>query len=367
MRVPLPQRRRLLLAAAAAPLAAHAQATVEYPAVTPRALVFPRDHGAHPDYRIEWWYLTGWLDRPSKNSDPGSALGFQITFFRLRTEIDPNNPSRFAAHQLLIAHVALADPAEGHLLVDDRIARAGFGNHAEEHDTGVTLDGWRFARRAADGSYECAMPARDYTLRFTATLTQPLLLQGAGGVSQKGPNPAQASYYYSAPHLAIDAELQRKGTTERLRGRAWLDHEWSSTLLDPGAAGWDWLGVNLDDGAALTAFQIRRRDGSTLYAYAALRAAGTPAARLFGPEQVSFEPLQHWRSPRTQGNYPVAQRVRLGSRVFETRPLMSDQELDSRATSGVVYWEGASELLEHGRRVGRGYLELTGYAGAVAL
>ncbi len=353
-------KRRAFLAAAALPLAR--AVAVEYPAVTPRPLVFPRDHGAHPEYRTEWWYLTGWLDAAPQ------PIGFQITFFRTRTGIDPANPSRFAAQQLIIAHAAIADPARGSLLKDERIARAGFGiAGALESDTDVRLDRWRFERRA-DGVYEGTMPARGFALQFTARPSQPLLLQGDGGFSRKGPQPAQASYYYSQPHLQVQATLRRDGFEGKLAGTAWLDHEWSSTLLDPDAAGWDWTGVNLDGGAALTAFRIRRRDsGATLYAYASLREAGAAAPRVYAADQVAFEPLERWTSPRTRATWPVAQRIRVGPRTFETRPLFADQELDSRASAGAVYWEGASELLEGGRRVGRGYLEMTGYLEPIRL
>lgn len=355
-------RRRLLLAAAAAPFAR--AAAVEYAAVVARPLVFPRDHGAHPAYRLEWWYLTGWLD----DATTGASLGFQITFFRTRTSIAPDNPSRFAAHQLLFAHAALADVARGSLVVDERIARAGFGfAHAAEHDTDVVLDRWRLKRRT-DGAYEADIAARGFRLRFKATPTQPLLLQGEAGFSRKGPRPEQASHYYSQPQLAVSALLSRDGGERALRGTAWLDHEWSSTLLDPAASGWDWIGMNLDDGAALTAFQIRRRgDGAALYAYASLRAAGETRARTFAPHDVRFAPMAHWRSPRTRAQYPIAQRITVGTRVFETQPLMPDQELDTRLAGSTVYWEGASTLFEAGRRVGRGYLELTGYAAPLAL
>jgi len=145
------------------------------------------------------------------------------------------------------------------------------------------------------------------------------------------------------------------------RGTGWLDHEWSDAILDPRAAGWDWIGMNLDDGGALTAFRIRARAGEApVWAYASLRDAGGTLV-VFGPDEVAFSALAEWRSPRTGATYPVAQRIRVGSRSFDTQPLMNDQELDSRATTGAVYWEGASTLLEAGRRIGRGYLEMTGY------
>ena len=135
-----------------------------------------------------------------------------------------------------------------------------------------------------------------------------------------------------------------------------------------GRAERDRVGMNLDDGAALTAFQVRRRgSGVKLYAYASLREAGSAKARVFGADEVDFAPVERWTSPRTRGVWPVAQRVRVGPRTFETKPLFADQELDSRASTGAVYWEGASLLLEGGRRVGRGYLEMTGYVEPIRL
>ncbi|MGH6611432.1 MAG: lipocalin-like domain-containing protein, partial [Burkholderiaceae bacterium] len=197
---------------------ASSMSQVEYAVVTPRPLDFPRDHGAHPDYRTEWWYLTGWLD-----GEP--PLGFQVTFFRTRTTIDPANPSAFAARQLIIAHAAIADPNRGTLLHDQRIARAGFGAaSASVEDTDVQLDRWRLMRSASNGVYRCAIAARGFTLDFDAQPTQPLLLQGEAGYSRKGPRAEHASYYYSQPQLAVRARVTRDGKSEQRSGRGWLDH-----------------------------------------------------------------------------------------------------------------------------------------------
>jgi predicted secreted hydrolase len=361
---PLLPRRALLIAPALWSLAGAVRAAVDYPRVAQRALAFPRDHGAHPDYRVEWWYLTGCLD----DAASGAPLGLQVTFFRVRTSIDPANPSRFAAHQLLFAHAALADPARASLLVDQRIARTGSGAaQISITRTDLALQRWRFARHD-DGRYECDVPARGFTLHFVATPTQPLLLQGRAGYFPKQSEASYASYYYSAPQLRVDAEILRDGHKQAARGVAWLDHEWLSTLLESDATGWDWIGINLDDGTALTAFQTRRKgDGAVLFAYASLRAPGDDAPHVYGPGEVRFDALEHWESPRTRARYPVAQRITVGSRIFETRPLFADQELDARMTGSAIYWEGASTLSERGHRVGRGYLELTGYASPLTL
>jgi predicted secreted hydrolase len=305
----------------------------QFAVVSPDApLSFPRDFGAHPDYRSEWWYATGWLNTPD-----GKPLGFQVTFFRAATGHDRANPSKFAPDQLVLAHAALSDPADGRLLHDQKAARAGFGlAYAKTGDTDVRLDGWRF-RRGADGAYHAHVEAADFTLDLVLTPTQPLMLQGERGFSRKGARPEQASHYYSEPHLKVSGSVTRRGKPATVTGSAWLDHEWSSTILDQDAQGWDWTGVNLDDGSALMAFRIRGRDGRTLWSHAALR---DPAGQVtqYPQAQISFTPVRVWRSPRTGASYPVATTIATGPLRWQLTPLQQDQELDSRRSTGAVYW-----------------------------
>jgi predicted secreted hydrolase len=177
----------LLLLGAAAP------ASAPYAVVKPGvALRFPADHGAHPEFRTEWWYVTGWL-----KTEKGEDLGFQVTFFRTRPPIDTANPSAFAPRQILFAHAAISDPATGKLLHAQRIARQGFGlAEAATGDMKIVLDEWRMARRA-DGRIATRVQGRSFALDLTLAPTQPVLLQGQAGYSRKGPSPAEASHYYS--------------------------------------------------------------------------------------------------------------------------------------------------------------------------
>ena len=184
-------------------------------------LQFPRDHGAHPDFRSEWWYITGWLTTLDKRS-----IGFQVTFFRTRPAIDSDNPSAFAPRQLLFAHAALADPALGRLRHAERIQRVGFGlAEASSLDTDITLDDWRLMR-APDGAFTTQVTSPSFRFTLTLTPTQPILLQGESGYSRKGPEPAQASYYYSLPHLKVGGLLDQGGGDQPVSGEAWLDREW---------------------------------------------------------------------------------------------------------------------------------------------
>jgi predicted secreted hydrolase len=331
--------------------------------------------GSHPELRTEWWYITGHASSADSGKAAGTAksagladagareFGFQLTFFRSRIDGTQSMRSAFAARHLVSAHAAVTDLQGRRLWHDQRVARTGFGvAEASESDTALRLRDWSLARDPATGRYTARLPAGDFALALDFTPTQPLLLQGDAGLSRKGPQPEQASYYYSEPQLAVRGRLTLQGRDFEIRGgAAWLDHEWSEALLHPEAVGWDWIGMNLDDGSALTAFHLRRADGSALWAGGSWRPKGG-AARSFRAEEVRFDAQRRWTSPRTQSSYPVQWAVRTPSGDFTVHALLDDQELDSRGSTGAVYWEGLSELRDaQGRRVGRGYLEMTGY------
>lgn len=350
------RRRRFVVGALLGTLLpGRAAALPVYPAVVPGGTpVFPRDHGAHPDHRTEWWYVTG-----QAATDSGRVFGFQVTFFRSRPGVAEGNPSRFAAQQLIFAHAALADPARGVFGHDQRAARAGFElAGVDAADTRAWIGDWSLVRTAA--RYRARITARSFALDLRLAPTQPLLLHGDGGYSRKGPDPRQASWYYSQPQLAVEGSVDAGTGALQVRGRAWLDHEWASEVLPAEAAGWDWFGANLDDGSALMAFVMRDRQGRTLWAAATWRdAAGT--RRTYVPGEVRFAVRRRWRSPRTGIDYPVAVDVTVGERRYAVEPWFDDQELDARASTGTIYWEGAVDVAADGRRTGRGYLELTGY------
>jgi predicted secreted hydrolase len=343
--------------------------------VHPRPLVFPADHGAHPETRVEWWYVTGWLRREERSSAAVRPdFGFQVTFFRTRTGVAESSTSRFAARQLVFAHVALTDLASRPGAVfahDQRIAREGFGiatlPGAADAPQVVRVGDWFFTREAAAGAgtstrARIGVRSERFALDLSLRGTQPVLLQGDAGFSRKGPLPEQASHYYSEPQLEVAGRLARPGQSEQsVVGRAWLDHEWSDEYLAPEAVGWDWIGFNLFDGSDLMAFRLRRRDGSTLWAGGSWR---DPAGRLrvFGLDDVRFTPGRTWTSPRTQVRYPVEWTLATPAGRHVVAALADDQELDSRGSTGAVYWEGVSALRnEAGTTLGWGYLELTGY------
>jgi predicted secreted hydrolase len=335
----------LLLAAAPEP----------YPVVAPgRSFSFPADHGAHPNYRTEWWYVTGTV-----RAENGREFGFQITFFRVRPRLNPANPSAFVERQVIFAHVAVSDGQAKRLLHDSRSARAGFGiAGARLEDGDVAIRDWRLVR-LSNGLWRTRVAARGFALDLTMKPTQPPLLQGERGYSRKGPNLADASYYYSVPQMVVRGQIKVGDAAQNVWGKAWLDREWSSNYLDKQGAGWDWTGLNLNDGGALTMFRIRRADGTTLWAGGSYRDAKGSLTAL-APSDVTFRTLRRWRSPRTGAVYPVAQSVTVrlptGIKTLSLTPMFDDQEVDARRSGLPVYWEGAVKAPG-----ATGYLELTGY------
>jgi predicted secreted hydrolase len=367
-------------------------------ALPARTLAFPRDHGAHPDLRTEWWYITGY------GTDGARDVGFQVTFFRSRVEATQGMQSQFAAKQLLFAHAAVTDVQGKKLLHDQRIARAGFGiAQAAEQDTQVKLRDWTLARNTTTGVYSAQIKARDFAIDLQFAPQQPLLLQGKNGLSRKGPEEKQASYYYSQPQLQANGSITLSGQRIRIGGKsdttaaqpsanpasqlpngapaqpasaakprssAWLDHEWSQELLHPEAVGWDWIGMNLFDGSALTAFQLRKKDGGALWTGGSFRATSSSGLQTFiaQPGEVQFQAIKGWTSPLTGAKYPIQWLVRTPADYYTVKAVIPNQELDSRSSTGAVYWEGLSDLFDsNDKHVGRGYLEMTGYTGALKI
>jgi predicted secreted hydrolase len=338
------QRRALLLAALPLPVQA--------------ALNFPADFGAHPLQAIEWWYLTGLLG--DRDGAP-PHFGYQLTFFRLPGPAAADHPSGLAARQLLLGHVALSDLRARKQRHGQRLLRGLPGAvHAQVGDCHLKLRDWTL-KREGDG-YRAAFSGPGFALELELATPDAPLLQGDAGLSRKGPLPDQYSHYYSRPQLLTQAALRLDGVRHSLAGRGWLDHEWSDRVLGD-AVGWDWLGINLQDGRALTLFQLRRRDGSRHWAGGSLRTPGV-ADRSFAPAEVQMTATRHWTSPATGGRWPVEWRLRSPAGEMRLAAAFDEQEIDARGSSGLVYWEGAARVLDSGgREAGWGYLELTGYAG----
>lgn len=373
----LPSRRTLLCTGCTALLGwANAQAHSAPGAQEPGHLHFPRDAGAHPDSQTEWWYLTGY----ASTDTAVAAFGFQVTFFRSRVPANQHLQSALAAKQLLFAHAALTDVQGQKLWHDQRMARWSGAEpglnpldtaFASTQDTAITLRDWSLRRSGQD--WVAQVHSAHFSLNLHLAASQPVLLQGDRGLSRKGPSPNQTSHYYSLPQLRVSGELVLQGRHLRIApdSRAWMDHEWSQALLHPQAVGWDWMGINLLDGSALTAFRVRDQAGVALWDGGSFRSGDILTT--FQRGNVQFNPLRYWQSPLGATRYPVEWQVRINARgmapvAYTVRAVVDAQELDSRQSTGAIYWEGLCEVWSPQQQlVGRGYLEMTGYASPLKL
>ena len=334
----------------------------------PLAIQWPSDSGAHLEHRIEWWYLTGWANDASGTP----RYGFQLTFFRRRLDTTQALRSPLAARHLMFADAAITDVRQQKLVHVQRMARWSGqppgSNPVDEASatrghTGVVLGNWSLIANGDDLVASAHDSAVQMNLRCSPR--QPVLLQGDRGLSRKGPDAEQFSHYYSQPQLDLRGTRVLGDQTVELQAGStgWLDHEWSDTLLHADATGWDWIGMNLSNGAALTAFRLRSANGQPMWAGGSYRFNGE--LEIFAPQSVHFEPVREWRSPLSGARYTVGWRVRTPAGVFQIDALVEAQEIDSRLTTGAIYWEGLCQLHGDSGTIGYGYLEMTGYAAAL--
>lgn len=327
-----------------------------------KEIAFPTDHGAHWLYRTEWWYLTAWLDGTT------GPLGLQLTFFRTRTRHAPDNPSRFAPKQVMFGHAAIASAKQPRLLHQELAARV-MPNMMADTDTALKMRAprgfWSLVREKND-QYRAIVNAEQFSYSVMLQPAGAPVLQGDNGFSRKATTDDRASYYYSRPQCKLSGEIRiGQQAAQSVTGTGWIDHEWSSQLLDPAAMGWDWVGLNLANGDALMAFRIRDRAGKPMYAHARWIRNGVAV----NAEQPIWQVERVWQSPRTGARYPVQMVIQIGRVKIALRPLIDDQEIDASRSTQTVYWEGAVRAIDSGtgKPIGRGYLELTGYLNRIRL
>jgi len=329
-------------------------------ALATRIFSFPADHGAHDGFRTEWWYFTGTLF-----ADDGRALGYQLTFFRnALVPHPPESRSELRTGAVWMAHFALSDERRGRFRSAERFAREALGlAGAKAEPFRVWVETWE-ARSVGSEFSPLTLRAQADGLELDLRLEpeKSIVLQGDGGLSAKGPEPGNASYYYSIPRLATRGAVALDGERFEVSGRSWLDREWSTSALSPDLAGWDWLALQLDDGRDLMLYRLRQEDGGTGGFSAGTLVDADGTTRALGAADFTLAPLGIWTSPRG-GDYPAGFRVSVPTARLELEvvPRVADQELDAL----VRYWEGAVRVsgTADARPVrGVGFLEMTGYA-----
>ena len=333
-------------------------------AVPGRALKFPQDHFSHPDYKTEWWYYTGHLD-----TDSGKSYGYQVTFFRFgvrdRQKEGAGEPPLFT--DLYMAHFALSDKQGKKFRVAER-ANRGYGQKAGAATDRYLVwnEDWK-VESEGDG-HVIEVRDKDVSLKLRLTAQKPPVLHGENGLSQKAEGKGRASYYYSHTRLKTEGELETDGKTEKVRGQSWMDHEFGSNQLAEDQLGWDWFSIQLDNNVELMLYLMCRKDGSIDPYSSGTLVYANGASRHLALRDFQVQALERWKSPKSGGNYPMKWKVNVPAEGIELEivPFFSDQELDTRKSTKVTYWEGSVQArgtFLNKPVQGLGYVELTGYAG----
>jgi predicted secreted hydrolase len=333
----------------------------------PRPLDFPADYGPHPDYQTEWWYYTGNLDGAG-----GRHFGYQLTIFRRALVPPADLPARssdWATDQVYMGHFALTDVAGGRHRAFERFSRGAAGlAGARAEPYRVWLDDWQVMQVDGQGPDVTRLQAAQDGVALDLVLTdlKGPVPQGDGGYSQKGPEPGNASYYYSLTRLASDGSVQIGDQRFQVSGLSWMDHEYSTSALAEDQAGWDWFALQFDDGTEIMVAQLRNREGGISFADGTF-VAGDGSARRLPQGSFQIDVTGTWRSPHSEAVYPSRWTIRVPDLdlTLDVEPYLADQEMNVSST----YWEGAVRAT--GRRAGRaiggnGYVEMTGYAGFMA-
>jgi predicted secreted hydrolase len=328
-------------------------------ATAPRQWEFPRDHGRHEGFRTEWWYFTGNL-----STADGRPFGFELTFFRTSlAAAAPKRVSRWGTNDVYFAHAHVSDIQDKQYLIADRTSRARDGlAMASPRDLDVYLLDWS-ARQSADGVIHLRAASNEFTISLDCTIERGPILQGPGGLSSKGKQKGDASYYYSLTRLRTSGSIQIGQQRFAVTGLSWMDHEFSSNTLGSDQIGWDWICLQMNKGTDLMVYRMRNAKGETDYAFAT--EVGSDAEPHFiDGNAIHMEGSDPWTSPHSGGVYPQRWRLQIGDLpplILHTR--FNDQEMRSEQSTHITYYEGAAEATdESGKVIGEGYLEMTGYA-----
>jgi len=333
----------------------------------PWQFVFPRDHAAHFGFASEWWYYTGHLVAAD-----GRRFGYELTFFRYGLRRGDPRPSRgqskWRGNQVYPAHLALTDEAGGRFVYDERFAREALGmGRASDRALDVAADDWTL-RGTSPFRMHAAGDA--VGLDLTQVAEKPPAVHGHDGISLKGACASCASHYYSMTRLRTSGWLRYAGQRLRVTGTSWMDHEFGSDELQPDQAGWDWFSIQLDDRREIMDYRLRRKDGSLTPESSGSLVDPRGTVRYLARDDVLVDATGTWKSPHTGGTYPSGWRVRIPSAHVDLvlTPVLVDQEL-ANTTGGTSYWEGAVDIKDAAthKHLGQGYVELTGYAGAISL
>lgn len=327
---------------------------------------FPRDHGSHEQFQTEWWYFTGHLF-----TTDGRRFGYELTFFRRGIDSSDvrNNPSAWAMRYLYFAHFALTDEADDQFQFAEKLSRAGInkaGSQAGRLD--VWIDRWSVKAVAPDHrQFQLQAQTEGFAIDLTVESRKPPVIHGMNGVSRKGQHPDHTSHYYSLTRLLTSGFVVVDGIRMAVTGMSWMDHEFGSADLAEGLVGWDWFSLQLENDHEIMAYGLRRADGTFDPSSSGTLVRPNGSTTTLSFEEIRVRALRQWTSTVSGGRYPNQWSFSIPSEEIELKisPRMTHQELVTRRSTNVTYWEGSVGVtgLWKGREIhGQGYVELTGYA-----
>lgn len=332
-------------------------------AVEKRNFVFPDDHGPHPDFRTEWWYFTGNL-----TSDEGQEFGYQFTIFRTAlTKSKPERISEWSTNQIYMSHFAVTDISNNKFYFDEKFSREGnYLAGAQINPLKVWLEDWQIIQvddRATFGLPILTIKAKTdkVEINFILEAAKPFVLQGDNGLSQKGSQVGNASYYYSYTRIKTFGQIIINGKDYEVSGLSWMDREWSTSALSKDQAGWDWFALQLEDNTEIMYYQMRKNDGSPDIFSKGVLVDENGSSQLIKKENVVVNVTNNWKAPNGMA-FPSGWVLQIPAKNIDLKitPAIKNQFLDV----SVKYWEGSVKIegLKNGDQInGRGYVELTGY------
>lgn len=320
--------------------------------------VFPRDHGNHPDFKTEWWYVTGHLI----NKANGNRYGYQLTFFR---QASPKNKwrgnSSWQSDQIYMAHAAITNEREKLFTHEEKLNRGGILANSKIGDLDVFNESW-FLKRLPSGEFDLQMSVNNMELRLKLKPLTSLVTFGKDGVSKKGDDPTASSHYLTYPRMQSEGSLKPpNGSSIKVEGLSWMDHEISSNQLAINQSGWDWAGIQLENGYSIMFYRLRLANG-TQDMNSAIYYVNKQGAILKSSNDYQIKTLSYWESAITKKRYPSIIQLRFQNEIYTIKPILKDQEFESKRSGGISYWEGACDVFDiNSKSIGRAYMELTGY------
>ena len=334
-----------------------------------RTFSFPQDHFSHPEFKTEWWYYSGHLYSQDKKS-----YGYQLTFFRTGLNRETKQRSKWSIQDLYFAHLAITDESKKKFGYLEKISRGSLGEagasafKASEKTFRIWIEDWSIEGAGPTiQNHSLKAGDRNFGIELLLTPEKNPVIHGQNGISQKAEGEGYASHYYSISRLKTEGKIFLQNKEISVQGISWMDHEFGSSQLREYQAGWDWFSIQLANGMELMFYQIRWKDGKVDPHSSATIISPDGTHQHLAKKEFQIEALDQWKSSKSSAIYPSKWKIRVPGHQIELTlsPTVKDQELITKESTRVTYWEGSVKVegkYQGGSINGMGYAELTGYA-----